>query len=88
MQFVKGYNGTVLPRHFIVFLEKIKRTRFITRQWASATKAQLESVFPLNSRWQYNDETHKNIKWCSGEVTPKHLSIAYHEDQRENFGKI
>ena len=70
----------MMPPCSIVLLQKIRRTRFVTRKWSSAPRAHPPNDSP--QEWGWNEQDGKlMIHWFDGEPAPTSLNVVCLEDE-------
>lgn len=80
----KKLDGSFLPPCYRVLKEKIKRTKFISALWSSATLCTPNQLQPAESSgWNLEDGQYK-ISWFEGDTAPKIIDVTSTEDEVED----
>ena len=72
---IKKLDGNMLPPCSRVLMQKMKRTKLITKRWLSSNEGISDPETPEGCGWTLDDEKNYRIVWFEGKATPETIDI-------------
>ena len=83
LSFIKKSDGNMLPPCSRVLMQKVKRTKLITKRWLSSNEGIPDPETPESCGWTLDDQNNYRILWFDGKSTPETIDIV---DAPDNEG--
>lgn len=75
----------MLPACSRVLIQKVKRTKLITKRWLSSTQGILDPEYHVGCGWSLDLDSNYKILWFEGSATPETIDIIDASDNEGQF---
>ena len=79
----KYFDASIMPLCERVLLNKIKRTKFVAKNWISSIEASPPNNLHFDFGWKLVDRNYQ-LLWFEGDLSPSSLDITYKCEEHDS----